>query len=271
MTKRILHIWNTAGVASILAKFMDQYAPTQSWMVTRKKFDKFGTATYGETVDFGPRRFILEMLMRARKYDLIHVHALDKLVPWLKRLYPLKPVVLHYHGSEIRRKWSAREKYWKHANLLLVSTPDLLENAPSRAIWLPNPVDTDLFYPRSSSRKLGHAFHISYNAVKLAKQYAQDHNLTLEIQNRTKKPIPYPELGKVLSSYEYYIDVRRVNVEGKNNLLLAFLSKTALEALACGCKLIRWDGQIVTQLANQHKPIEVVNKLWKLYCETFNW
>lgn len=271
MTKRILHVWNIASVASILAKFMDRFAPTQSWVIARSISDRYGTTTYGENLDFGPRRFTVEVLWRARKYDLIHVHAFDRLIPWLERLYPRKPVVLHYHGSEIRRKWQARKRYWKHADLILFSTPDLLENAPPNAIWLPNPVDTDLFYPRSSKRKLGYAFHISFNADELAKQYAKEYGVNLVIQDRDKKPIPYDELGLVLSSYEYYIDVRRITVEKESNALLEFISKTGLEALACGCKLIQWDGQIVKKLSDQHKPKNVVEMLWKLYRETFDW
>jgi hypothetical protein len=48
---KILHIWNTAGVGSVIAKFMDSMYPTESQVVMRKEFDKFGFTTLGEVWD----------------------------------------------------------------------------------------------------------------------------------------------------------------------------------------------------------------------------
>ena len=36
---KVLHIWNTSGVASIIAKFMDKLFDTKSLVVHRKAFD----------------------------------------------------------------------------------------------------------------------------------------------------------------------------------------------------------------------------------------
>jgi hypothetical protein len=184
------------------------------------------------------------------------------MVPWLKRLYRRKPVVLLYVGTDIRRRWEERSQYWQKADLCLVSTSSLLDGAPNGVAWLPNPVDTDFFYPRAAERKLGHAFHISYGADSLAQQYAAENGLKLTIHNRQTHPIPYTEIGEVLSSYEYYIDVKTLP---KWEYLGPGLSKTGLEALACGCKVIRWDGKIVEGLPAEHHPENVVTKLWNFY------
>ncbi|MEM4311500.1 MAG: hypothetical protein QXX95_03840 [Nitrososphaerales archaeon] len=258
---KVLHIWNTAGVASIIAKYMDRIYETKSWVIMRKKFDKFGLTSYGECWDTNAKIFTLRALWKAKNYSLIHVHAFDRIVPLIKFLYPRKPLVLHYHGSDIRGKWNLRRRYWSKADFIIVSAPDMLKGAPSEALYLPNPVDTELFYIRGKPEPKT-AFHFSYYADDLAKKLAEKYGLTLTIHNREENPIPYKTLSLFLSSYEYYIDVKR---DLSNLNLLKEISKTGLEALACGCKVIRWDGSIMEGLPPEHYPEVVVRKLWEIY------
>jgi len=265
METRILHIWNTAGCASIVAKFLDRHYPTKSWVITRSVKDKFGFTVYGETLDIGPLHFGIETLRQVRKYDLIHVHALDKIVPWIKRFYPKKPVLLHYEGSNVRGQWSKRRKYWQVADKITVSTSDLLEGAPEGVTWQPNPVDTDLFYASAKGRKKGHAFHIAHDADDLARKYSENRKLELTIHDRSSEPISYTEMGDVLSSYEYYIDVKRSYSQGARGKLIQVLSKTGLEALACECKVINWNDEVLTGLPDEHRPENVVAEIWKKY------
>jgi len=79
--------------------------------------------------------------------------------------------------------------------------------------------------------------------------------LKLEIVDRVRQPIPYMRLPTFLNSFEYYIDRNYI----------PSLSKTALEALACGVKVIRWDGKIIKKLPEQHKPENVIRKLAEIY------
>lgn len=243
---------------------MDKTYKTHSWVLTRKKFDPWGHTVYGETSNLGPRLFTLKALMMGRKYDIIHVHAFDKIVPYLKLIYPNKKILLHYRGVDIRGIWDSRVKYWSKADIVCVSTEDLLDGAPPGIICIPRAVDTDFFHPRDTSN-YGMVFHTSYNADDLAKKYAEEHDLSLTIHDRLKNPIKYTKFGETLSKYEYYIDVKRSN--GK---LLDVLSKTGLEALACGLKVIRWDGEIVEGLPEKHIPENVVKKLYKIYMEMLN-
>lgn len=252
---KILHIWNTAGVASILAKFMDRIYGTESSVIYRRVFDKFGHTVYGELLDCGSKEFVIRALLKSLKYDIIHIHSLDKIVPLVRILNPHKPVVLHYHGSDIRGKWMIRRRFWNVPNVtILVSTPDLLDGAPKNVIYLPNPVDTDFFHPDPSiARKprsaLAFRCYIDENKVK---QYAEKHGLELTILERS---FPYLDMPKILNSFEFFIDKTELNS----------LSKTGLEALACGTKVIRWDGEVVTQLPEEHKPENVVKKLYEIY------
>jgi hypothetical protein len=108
---KILHICNTGGVGSVIAKFMDRLFGTESLVVERKIFDPYGLTTYGELWDCGAKTFALRCLLLARRFDIVHVHYFDKLIPFLKSFYPKKPVVLHYHGDDIRGKWCLKRKY----------------------------------------------------------------------------------------------------------------------------------------------------------------
>jgi|Deesub1362B_J571_1020462.scaffolds.fasta_scaffold07581_2 hypothetical protein len=259
---RVLHIWNTAGVASTLAKWQKKLFGWDTWVVTRKNFDKFGLTIYGETWNTLAKVFKAKILLLSRKYDIIHVHSLDEIVPLLKKIYRKKPVVLHYHGTDIRNLWKEKSNRWSKADLLLVSTPDLLERAPKHAIYLPSPIDTDLFKPLRLHND-NTALYIEYNARDLAEFYAEKYGLKLTIHDRSSDPIPYSQMSKFLNEFSWYIDTRR----DKNGNLLKNLSKTALEALACGLKVIEWDGKILNELPDNHKPEQVVKKLRDLYLE----
>ncbi|MEM2570083.1 MAG: hypothetical protein QXT67_09145 [Candidatus Bathyarchaeia archaeon] len=254
---RILHIWNTAGVASVIAKFMDRLFGTKSLVVHRRAFDPFGVTTYGELWDCGAKTFALKCLILARKFDIIHIHSIDKLIPYLKFLYPNKPIILHYHGSDIRGKWLMKRKYWDKADAILYSTPDLInDETPKKAIYIPNPVDTDLFYPLYiNKRKIRSAMAFNYHLdTNKAVYYAKKYGLSLDILERS---IPYENMPNKLNEYEYYVDQTEI----------PSLSKTALEALACGLKVIRWDGEIIEGLPEEHKPENVAQKIWEIYRE----
>ena len=165
-----------------------------------------------------------------------------------------KPIILHFHGSDIRGK-GVPLILRKMANRILLSTPDLKKDCP-QGQWLPNPVDTELFkpIPKITRKKKALYFKLSYEKPSEAIIRAKKLGIKVDIIDRA---VNYEELPEILSSYEYFLD--RYKIES--------LSKTALEALACGCKVIRWDGKIVTKLPESHKPEKVVEELLKIYSE----
>ena len=90
------------------------------------------------------------------KGDLFHVHYLLQDCYLAERLGK-KPLIGHAHGSDLRV--SLKHPLWgrtvrhnlKNCNKILVSTPDILSTAKSfrkNAEYLPNPVDTELFFPK---------------------------------------------------------------------------------------------------------------------------
>jgi len=262
MNMKILHIGNTAGVGSIIAKYMDRLFGTESLVVTRRASDPYGVTTYGEVWDCGAKMFALKCLWLARTFDIVHVHYFDKIVPFLKFLYPWKPVVLHYHGDDIRGKWNLRRKYWSKADVVLYSTLDLLKDeTPEQAVYVPNPVDTEIFHPCSVKAKPKTAFHFPYDADYLAIEYARKYSLELKIYDKQKHGfVVHLKLPEVLCQYEYYVDVKKAGDEKIGSAM----SKMGLEALACGLKVIRWDGKVMKRLPPENHPENVVKKVFKL-------
>ncbi len=261
---KILHIWNTAGVGSIIAKYMDRIHDTNSWLVHRRDLDKYGLTTFGELWVSGAKTFTLKCLIEARKYDIIHIHSFDRIVPLLKLIYSKKLIVLHYHGSEIRDQWIKKRKYWEKADLVFYSTPDLLDSeTPESASYIPNPVDLDLFTASKSERAQGTAAHFSYRADDLARGYAVNYGLKLEIYDKNKHgSMPHVNVPEFLRRFEYYIDVKR---DPDGDLFTIPLSKTALEALACGLKVINWEGKEIDGLPIENNPKNVVKMIFEKY------
>lgn len=145
----ILHIWNTAGVASILAKWTNKLYGAHTHVYSMEKHNKFGHLTYGELCSENDARFRYHAIQKALNFDVVHIHAYDGLALKMSKVLPQKPIVLHYHGSDIRGRWRRKKRFWESANMILVSTPDLLDGAPEGTIHIPTSIDTDLFYPNS--------------------------------------------------------------------------------------------------------------------------
>ena len=193
---RILHIWNTAGVASLIAKYTDRDFGTESLVIHRRAYDPYGLTTFGELLDCGPREFTIRAIAKARGYDIVHVHYFYKIVPYLRLFYPRKSIIMHFHGDDVRGKWKERRRYWKKANVVLYSTLDLKNHeTPKHAIYLPNPVDTEIFRPHGMANEPRGAFHISHDVDDAAMELARSHGVELTIHDRRKNgPIPYTQL-----------------------------------------------------------------------------
>ncbi len=260
MGPRILHVWNTAGVASVIAKFTDMKFGTESKVMARKAADRVGLTTYGVAYPDGPARFFFRALSMARLADIVHVHSLDRMVPWVKRLYG-KPVVMHYHGTDIEGRWTEKRGRWKTADYVAVSTPNLLEGAPDSAVFIPNPVDTDLFKPAGSDRVPGSALSFRYGMDAEAEKTAK--NLGLNLTWIDRWTVPHDQMPGVLSKYAYYIDMRKPPQHG----VARSVGRAALEALACGCKVVDWSGNLIEGLPTENDPVNVAARWNEVYVQ----
>ena len=70
----------------------------------------------------------------------------------------------------------------------------------------------------------------------------------------------YAEIPNFLKKYDIYVDIRIVN-----DKLIESLSKTALESLACGLKVLNYKLEYIDKLPEKHNPLNVVNQLQNIY------
>lgn len=256
-------MWDTAGVASVLSRYMRKHYNVKSAVVNLKSLDPYNLTKFYGGRDFSNTTLTtIGFVLKGLTYDIIQVHSAFRFVKYFKRVYPQKSVVMHFHGEDVRLVgWRALREILGKANLTLVSTPDMLKGAPKSVYWLPNPVDTGHFKPVPNLRKTGAALyfvkHQRGEDLSWPRAIARKYGLELCLHDRVMQPIVYSELPKFLSSFEYYIDRNYI----------ASLSKTALEALACKVKVIDSNEEMLDKFPAEHNPINVVKILWNLYQE----
>lgn len=214
--------------------------------------------TYGTAYPDGVARFYLRATRLAAGADVVHVHSLDRIVPWIKRLYA-KPIVMHYHGTDIEGRWEEKRARWRKADYVAVSTPNLLEGAPSTAVHVPNPVDTDIFRPAPGERDPNSAVSFRYGMDSEAEAVAMKLGLTLSWLERWS--VQHSRMPEVLSKYAYYIDLRKP----PSHAVARSVGKAALEALACNCKVVDWNGDILSGLPPENDPRNVAARWNAVY------
>ena len=308
----ILHIEDAAAVACILAKYQNLTHECKSKVVKLDKYDKFGFYKFYKdyvNITTSEELFFNSILEESKKADIIHVHSKVELVPYLRNKYgKSKKIVLHYHGTDIRGlknqklphrsrisdaairliylyrrtrnavllKKRIHSKVQSLSDLIIVSTPDLLQYVSAKGgikkIYLPNPVDSDLFNPDiipsdySSDSPPAEAVTMDTEVTNMSwvHNYLKTNNINFDIDvyDRIKHPLMYSELPRFLKRYKIYVDIRYV--DGK---ILPNLSKTGLEALACGLDVLDFDLRFRHGLPIEHCPLAAVSKLSEEYAQ----
>jgi hypothetical protein len=249
---KILHVWDVAGVASILAKWQKKLGH-ETKVIMLRRHDPMGiTSFYNETYDMRVRKLIPFVLKEARGCDVIHVHNLSEFLPLIRARCPGKRIIIHHHGFTSATKWFVRLTHL-FADRVFVATHDLLDVFPN-AVLIPTPVDTDHFRKGTDdgSRDSGTgegklAFHMRYLDLEMFKEHAKDD--TIEIVDREREPIPYERMPDFLKRYGTYYDIKYMDAR-----LIAAHSKTCLEALACGLDVIDHDGKLLHEFPMHHCP-----------------
>ena len=296
---RILHVWDQAGVAFVLAKYQ-RLRGHDSKAIMVKEYDKYGIGAFYShfVVQATLENFVQKSIDESRHADILHVHGRsDMVLRFRDEFKDSKKIVLHYHGTDlrgirkqklphrslvsdlavraiftyrnIRDKILIRKRLHSHAQTIadavIVSTPDLI-SLTNNAIYLPNPIDTDHFRPDKirSQDKNPHALTMETEATdaRLTLDQARKYNANLDIDvyDRIKNPIMYSDMPAFLKKYELYVDIRFV--DGK---ILENLSKTGLEALACGLDVLDYRMNWLRDLPEENKPNNVASRLLDIY------
>lgn len=274
----ILHIWNTANIASELAYFMEY----GHQVVARRKIDHYRMANIHENVSetafpFGSDKFdilwfYLMVCMRQLGVDLFHVHG-SNIMKHLRRVSSI-PYILHYHGVDCRNSSpTSRAPLEESAKAIIVATPDLLEyEFTKKPHYLPTIINRELFAPRdtpSNNRGLINLLpnqDIQETMSRLSEygfgdvewEIVQRQYDTTKHQHR----IMYKDMPAHLAQYEYYSGLAW---DGITRIWSQADSKTALEAMSLGVKVVRYDGSVSSSLPTRHYPENVIPKLRTIY------
>jgi len=262
---KVLHVAyrDIAGVPSLLTDGLRNRGIEADLLLREQHPCRF--SNHYKPLNVSATSFLLYVLICSKNYDIVHLHGLP-----FKRRFNIdvvalkvsrRKLIVHLHG-EIRRyhrKLSTKVAL-QISDKVLVSTPDLLRYWPS-ATWLPNPIDP-IFKPMKRWHTKGKALYfwspydIEKSSNTMVKNLSQRMGLELTILNRK---IPYRDMPKILNNYEYFFG--RFNIPS--------LSKTALEALACGCKVISWKGLVTNsqEILKKHNLQKVIEKLMEIYKE----
>jgi len=264
---RILHIWDQASTASVIAKYQRKLGH-ETLVIKNAKHDKMkDTSYYGGKIISNKYLFVIKSIITARNYDIIHLHDAWFMVIFLKTLYPKKKIIMHYHGSMVRAELkgkSFRLKNEKFVDHIIVATPDLLEHDYSKQPhYIPNPVDVELFKPLSTTLRNNTGMIVlkknqSYSKTLKALQ-KRGFDIKLETISQNEK-VEYKLFPTRLVMYEYYVDLPFVNGE-----LIHANSITGLQAMSMGIKTISWDYSVSNSLPNYHHPESVVKEIQRLY------
>jgi len=183
-----------------------------------------------------------------------------KEVPFIKR--QLHKLLKFFCDKKMKQKY-------KEADLLVVSTPNMLEHAKKirkDAIWLPNPIDTEVFNPRGSKVKLEgnpsvflptrlHAFKnplFGVNLFNKIKEKYPDAKLHMIRYGGGEDPL-FGAFKRIVNMKDvvYHDKMKREELSkyyrsadlilGQFNPNLAALGMVELEAMACGGAVISLD------------------------------
>lgn len=297
----ILHVWDQAGVAYTLAKYQQQLQGHEAKVIMIGDHNKYGLIEFYKQyiLNVALEEFTEKCIEKAKSADIIHIHSrIDILLKLRKKFGRSKKIILHYHGTDIRglkkQKLPHRSQIsdlairsimmyrglrdkvlfrkrmhinaQRMADTVIVSTPDLLQLV-AKGIYLSNPVDTDHFKPDSllkNEQKEALTIDTEVTDIQWVLDYCKMHNISLniEVYNRIKAPIIYKDMPDFLRRYKIYVDIRYVD-----KTILQNLSKTALEALACGLKVLDYQLKYRQGLPLEHDPINVISRLSTIYSQ----
>ena len=266
---KVLHLIDIAGIASIISYYQNKHDVEKSNLFFHKKNDFSSTiSNYYEGKSFKKfKKLLFSSLSQKNNYDIIHIHSAEYLVPIFKIFG--KKVVLHYHGTDIRKPKNSLDKKKifcrSLADMIIYNAENMLPKIITfrdiKKRYLPNPIDTALFRFTNNKKKRC----ISYISTSLDKEKtigAIQDVMETEIIDPSNQQIPYPMMTKLLSKYETYLDIRITPWEQT----LDELSTTALQALACGCRVFH-NQKFISDFPQKHDPKSVIEKLHSYYSE----
>lgn len=241
---RVLICWNTAAVFNPLANWLLENGHDVR-IIMRSKFD-LGNNTADHPAGIvvnSSDDFFLECMHQVRKFkpDIIQTSSSIKGLLLMRLIAPRSPIVLTYHGSDVRGRKEAHPES-RLADFVTVTTQDLAKFG----VWMNRPIESQFTYcggRKPDTALMLYGDHFLSDERKSTKDWCAYRNIKLTILDRTKadcKAIPYRLMPQFFSKFEYYLEFK--GQTGDNYAL----SKSAMEAFCCGCKVIHESGPITS-------------------------
>ena len=268
----VLHILDVAGISSIISHYHKSMNHGNSHVFFHKKETfSYNISKFYEGKSFKKyRNLIYSSIIQSKKYDIIHIHGAETLVPLFK--ITGKKIVLHYLVSDIRhpgRSNSKKRIFCRSlADLILYNSENMkdriITNNSTKRIFIPNLIDIEHFSSKSDHEK-DYLIIISSNhdKKKILEKTKEFENV--DVIDLDKIQIPYKLMPKLLSKYKMYLDIR-IMPWGEQ---LEELSTTALQALSCGTQ-VYINGKILNKLPEENTPKHYLSRLNKIYHELYN-
>jgi len=298
---KILHVWDQAGVAGVMAKYQRKLGIEVS-VIKRDGFNGLGIDDFYGTMKVVklprisdplrqpverriylslPRslrklvkrairahralKFYVEVARQSRRYDLLHIHSV-----YLACLFaPFKKKIIEFHGDDIRRYPSKRSVLSRRIQRAAVSFVRLF----SDGIYVSTP---DLLNEVSGEwiPNPVDAEHFSPTGFRFPKTALYIRNWYETSENAEKIATEHGWRLSILDrAHNVVIPYKRMPEFLSrfeyfiDRHLIKSLSKTAIEALALELKVVKWDGEVVDHLPEAHKPENVARLTCQIYRE----
>jgi len=241
---KIVHINNTAGVASVLARQQINMGHTAEVFV-------FNSATQKQ---FGGKKFNYRwplsqwnFFKKIKEFDLWHYHyPYGSLKKNLEMRRNHRPFLKHYHGDDLRGRVDT--------DFCLVSTPDLLKYAPNGK-WLPNPIDfeginsilTKISYENKKAKVL--YYPKVYESSIHSRELDLKQSVLLDLEAKGKIvlipiiDLPYKKALDEIAGCDIVV--------GKILPVMGWIGRLELEAMALGKPVIAY---VSEELYEKYKP-----------------
>lgn len=245
---RFLHIgYNICGIPSSLAR-VQKLTGHEASVVTF--IPEGGHPSNIELITWNPFIRIAVLWALKNKFDVFHFHCITctksgiDLLLW-KLLG--KKIIIHYHGSEIRNK--KQPWFHKYTDATFVSTPDLLEFAPTGK-WLPNPIFLD-DYPEKSMETANIITHAPTNPEIKGTKFLQN------VMPKIQKSIQNAKLNLVTDiPYQEAIEKYRMSTIMVDQLRIGWYGMVALEAMAMKIPVICYIRQDLKKYIPPFPPLK---------------
>ena len=247
-----------AGIGEMLSHESNKLGH-RSIVIQKRDLDPFGFGDYyGNTVYIDALDKYVELLNDGSKNaDIVIVHD------WIEFLDEIEcpNIFVYFHGSKLRALPPEHlVEIEKRVKGIILSTPDLLQYCPNGFV-LPQCVDLELFYNYNQDRNV--------EQVTINRKYQQDiiepiikekYPNCKYVARSTTMPIPYDRMPDFLNTVKVYIDWKFDYSKPIPKTVDAY-STTALQALACGCKVYNYmDKKLSKTLLTKHDSKKVTKE-----------